>query len=100
MVYYPLGIDVSNDVKIEISGERFLSTQDETKKTIYYANTGADLQLSFTESQYEVSAVKYEEKELANIAIERYNYQYNFQIPEETRQETVLYIVLGKKINE
>ncbi len=100
LVYYPLGIDVSNDVKIEISGERFLSTQDETKKTIYYANPGADLQLSFTESQYEVSAVKYEEKELANIAIERYNYQYNFQIPEETRQETVLYIVLGKKINE
>ena len=100
LVYYPLGIDVSNDVKIEISGERFLSTQDETKKTIYYANPGADLQLSFTESQYEVSAVKYEEKELANIAIGRYNYQYNFQISEGTRQETVLHIVLGKKINE
>ncbi len=99
-VYYPLGIDVSNDVKIEISGERFLSTQDETKKTIYYANPGADLKLSFTESQYEVSAVKYEEKELANVAIGRYNHQYNFQIPEETRQETVLHIVLGKKINE
>lgn len=87
-------------MKIEISGERFLSTQDETKKTIYYANPGADLKLSFTESQYEVSAVKYEEKELANVAIGRYNYQYNFQIPEETRQETVLHIVLGKKINE
>ena len=56
--------------------------------------------MSFTESQYEVSAVKYEEKELANVAIGRYNYQYNFQIPEETRQETVLHIVLGKKINE